>query len=315
MFSRLKIFTGNSNIELAQEVAKYAGIPLGDAEVFKFSNDNTFVKINENVRGADTYIIQSTCYPVNDNLMELLIMIDALRRASAQRINCVIPIFGYARSDKKDQPRVPITAKLVANLLTTAGADRIVAMDLHSDQIQGFFDIPVDHLHSMPIFVRYFTANLNLKDAVVVSPDTGGTARARALAARLNLGLAIGDKRRVGNVDKSEILNIIGDVNGKTAILFDDIIDTGGSLCKMANALIAKGAKKVYAACAHGVLSGNAIANLENSPIEKLFITNSVPLSEEKMKCKKIVQLSIAELLATAIKKIHIEESVSILFR
>ncbi|MDO9578038.1 MAG: ribose-phosphate pyrophosphokinase [Candidatus Cloacimonadales bacterium] len=315
MFSRLKIFTGNSNIELAQEVAKYAGIPLGDAEVFKFSNDNTFVKINENVRGADTYIIQSTCFPVNDNLMELLIMIDALRRASAQRINCVIPIFGYARSDKKDQPRVPITAKLVANLLTTAGADRIVAMDLHSDQIQGFFDIPVDHLHSMPIFVRYFTANLNLKDAVVVSPDTGGTARARALAARLNLGLAIGDKRRVGNVDKSEILNIIGDVNGKTAILFDDIIDTGGSLCKMANALIAKGAKKVYAACAHGVLSGNAIANLENSPIEKLFITNSVPLSEEKMKCKKIVQLSIAELLATAIKKIHIEESVSILFR
>lgn len=315
MFSRLKIFTGNSNIELAQEVAKFAGIPLGDAEVFKFSNDNTFVKINENVRGADTYIIQSTCFPVNDNLMELLIMIDALRRASAQRINCVIPIFGYARSDKKDQPRVPITAKLVANLLTTAGADRIVAMDLHSDQIQGFFDIPVDHLHSMPIFVRYFAVNLDMHNAVVVSPDTGGTARARALATRLNLGLAIGDKRRVGNVDKSEILNIIGDVEGKTAILFDDIIDTGGSLCKMANALVANGAKKVYAACAHGILSGNAIANLENSPIEKLFITNSVPLSEEKMKCKKIVQLSIAELLATAIKKIHIEESVSILFR
>lgn len=315
MFSRLKIFTGNSNIELAQEVAKFAGIPLGDAEVFKFSNDNTFVKINENVRGADTYIIQSTCFPVNDNLMELLIMIDALRRASAQRINCVIPIFGYARSDKKDQPRVPITAKLVANLLTTAGADRIVAMDLHSDQIQGFFDIPVDHLHSMPIFVRYFAVNLDMHNAVVVSPDTGGTARARALATRLNLGLAIGDKRRVGNVDKSEILNIIGDVEGKTAILFDDIIDTGGSLCKMANALVENGAKKVYAACAHGILSGNAIANLENSPIEKLFITNSVPLSEEKMKCKKIVQLSIAELLATAIKKIHIEESVSILFR
>jgi ribose-phosphate pyrophosphokinase len=315
MFSRLKIFTGNSNIELASEVAKYAGIPMGDAEVFKFSNDNTFVKINENVRGADTYIIQSTCSPVNDNLMELLIMIDALKRASAQRINCVIPIFGYARSDKKDQPRVPITAKLVANLLTTAGADRIVAMDLHSDQIQGFFDIPVDHLYSMPIFVRYFSANLDLKDAVVVSPDTGGTARARALATRLNLGLAIGDKRRVGNVDKTEILNIIGDVDGKTCILFDDIIDTGGSLCKMADALISKGAKKVYAACAHGVLSGNAITNLENSPIEKLFITNSVPLLEEKMKSEKIVQLSIAELLATAIKKIHIEESVSILFR
>jgi len=315
MFSRLKIFTGNANIELANEVAKYAGIPLGDAEVFKFSNDNTFVKINENVRGADTYIIQPTCFPVNDNIMELLIMIDALKRASAQRINCVIPLFGYARSDKKDQPRVPITAKLVANLLTTAGADRIVAMDLHSDQIQGFFDIPVDHMYSMPIFVRHFTANLDLKNAVVVSPDTGGTARARALATRLNLGLAIGDKRRVGNNDKTEVMNIIGDVDDKTAILFDDIIDTGGSLCKMADTLIAQGAKKVYAACAHGILSGSAIANLEQSPIEKVFITNSVSLSDEKRKCEKLVQLSIAELLATAIKKIHIEESVSILFR
>jgi ribose-phosphate pyrophosphokinase len=315
MFSRLKVFTGNANVALAKEVAKYAGIPLGEADVFKFSNDNTFVKINENVRGADTFIIQPTCYPVNDNLMELLIMIDALKRASAQRINCVIPIFGYARSDKKDQPRVPITAKLVADLLSVAGADRIVTMDLHSDQIQGFFNIPVDHLNSLPIFVRYFVANLDLSNAVIVSPDTGGTARARALAARLDLGLAIGDKRRIGNDDKAEILNIIGDVEGKTAILFDDIIDTGGSLCKMSKALINKGAKKVYAACAHGILSGKAIENLENSPIEKLFITNSVPLSKEKQKCQKIVQLSIAELLATAIKKIHIEESLSILFR
>jgi len=315
MFSRLKIFAGNANLKLAEEVARYAGIPLGDLEVFKFSNDNTFVKVNENVRGADTFIIQPTCYPVNDNIMELLIMIDALKRASAQRINCVIPIFGYARSDKKDQPRVPITAKLIADLLTTAGAHRVVAMDLHSNQIQGFFDIPVDHLYSMPIFVRYFKANLDLSNAVVVSPDTGGTARARALASRLDLGLAIGDKRRIGNADKAEILNIIGDVDGKTAILFDDIIDTGGSLCKMAKGLIDKGAKKVYAACAHGVLSGNAIKNLEESPIEKLFITNSVPLSEEKGKCEKIVQLSIAELLAIAVKKIHIEESLSILFR
>ncbi|MCF7792595.1 MAG: ribose-phosphate pyrophosphokinase [Candidatus Cloacimonetes bacterium] len=315
MFSRLKVFTGNANVELAKEVAKFAGIPLGEADVFKFSNDNTFVKINENVRGADTFIIQPTCYPVNDNLMELLIMIDALKRASAQRINCVIPIFGYARSDKKDQPRIPITAKLVADLLGVAGADRIVAMDLHSDQIQGFFDIPVDHLNSLPIFVRYFTANLDLSNAVIVSPDTGGTARARALAARLDLGLAIGDKRRTGNDDKTEILNIIGDVEGKIAILFDDIIDTGGSLCKMSNVLMKKGAKKVYAACAHGILSGKAIVNLEKAPIEKVFITNSVPLSKEKQKCKKIVQLSIAELLATAIKKIHIEESLSILFR
>lgn len=315
MFSRLKVFTGNANVELAKEVAKFAGIPLGEADVFKFSNDNTFVKINENVRGADTFIIQPTCYPVNDNLMELLIMIDALKRASAQRINCVIPIFGYARSDKKDQPRIPITAKLVADLLGVAGADRIVAMDLHSDQIQGFFNIPVDHLNSLPIFVRYFTANLDLCNAVIVSPDTGGTARARALAARLDLGLAIGDKRRTGNDDKAEILNIIGDVEGKIAILFDDIIDTGGSLCKMSNVLMKKGAKKVYAACAHGILSGNAIENLEKAPIEKVFITNSVPLSKEKQKCKKIIQLSIAELLATAIKKIHIEESLSILFR
>ncbi len=315
MFSRLKIFTGNANIELANEVAKYAGIPLGDAEVFKFSNDNIFVKINENVRGADTFILQPTCYPVNDNLMELLIMIDALKRASARNINCVIPSFGYARSDKKDQPRVPITAKLVADLLTTAGASRVIAMDLHSDQIQGFFNIPVDHLYSTPIFVRYLTANHDLSDAVVVSPDTGGTARARALAKRLNCSLAIGDKRRLGNDDKAEVLNIIGDVENKTAILYDDIIDTGGSLAKMSKALMDRGAKKVYAACAHGVLSGNAIKNLEESPIEKLYITNSIPLSPEKKKCKKIIQLSIAELLAIAIKKIHIEESLSNLFR
>jgi len=315
MFSRLKIFTGNSNTELANEVSKLSGIPLGDAEVFKFSNDNSFVKINENVRGADTFIIQPTCYPVNDSIMELFIMIDALKRASAARINCIIPIFGYARSDKKDQPGVAITAKLIADLLTKAGANRIVAMDLHSDQIQGFFDIPVDHLYSSPIFIRYFKANLDLTNTVVVSPDTGGTARARFLAERLDCSLAIGDKRRVGNNDKAEVLNIIGDVEGKTAILFDDIIDTGGSLCKISKALIKQGAKEVYAACAHGILSGNAIGNLEESPIKKLFITNSAPLSEEKAKCKKIVQLSIAELLANAIKKIHIEESLSILFR
>ncbi|MDA3813167.1 MAG: ribose-phosphate pyrophosphokinase [Candidatus Cloacimonetes bacterium] len=315
MFSRLKIFTGNSNIELANEVSKLSGIPLGDAEVFKFSNDNSFVKINENVRGADIFIIQPTCFPVNDNLMELFIMIDALKRASAARINCIIPLFGYARSDKKDQPGVAITGKLIADLLTKAGANRIVAMDLHSDQIQGFFDIPVDHLYSTPIFIRYFKANLDLTDAVVVSPDTGGTARARLLAKRLDCGLAIGDKRRIRNDDKAEILNIIGDVEGKTAFLFDDIIDTGGSLCKMSQALLNHGAKKVYAACAHGILSGNAIKNLEESPIEKLFITNSVPLTKEKAKCKKIVQLPIAELLANAIKKIHIEESLSILFR
>ncbi len=315
MLTKLKIFTGNANRKLAEEIAQYAGIPLGNAEIFKFSNDNTFVKIKENVRGADTFIIQPTCYPVNDSVMELFIMIDALKRASAQKISCVIPIFGYARSDKKDQTGIPITAKLIADLLTTAGADRVIAMDLHSDQIQGFFNIPVDHIFSTPIFTRYFKTILDLSNTVVVSPDTGGTARARALAKRLNCTIAVGDKRRIGNDDQADILSVVGNVKDKNCILFDDIIDTGGSLCKMSHVLIKNGAKKVYAAAAHGILSGNAIQNLEESPIEKLFITNSVPLSNEKKKCKKIVQLSVAELLATAIKKIHKKESLSILFR
>ncbi len=313
MFSRMKIFSGNSNIELAKEVANFAGIPLGDADVFKFSNDDSFVKINENVRGADIFIIQSTCMPTNDNLMELLIMIDAFKRASAQRINCIIPYYGYARSDKKDQPRVPITAKLVADLLETAGADRVISVDLHAEQIQGFFNIPVDHLISTPIFARHIKSNIDNDDVVVVSPDSGGANRARELAKRLRTGLAIGDKRRVDNNDNAEILNIIGEVEGKVAILFDDIIDTGGSLTKIAQGLKDHGAKKVYAACVHGVLSGNAVEKIDNSPIEKLFITNTVPLGEKKS--DKIVQLSIAELLAIAVKKIHIEESISILFR
>lgn len=315
MFSKLKLITGNANKPLAEEVARYAGIPLGDIELFKFSNDEAFVKINDNVRGADVFIIQPTCYPVNDNLMDLLIIIDALRRASAQRINCVIPYFGYARSDKKDQPRVPITAKLVADIITVAGADRVITVDLHADQIQGFFNIPVDHLYSIPIFERYFKSIINTEDVVVVSPDSGGANRARSLAKRLKCGLAIGDKRRSGNNDQTELLNIIGEVKDKVAILFDDIIDTGGSLIKISNVLTEQGAKRIFAACVHGVLSGNAIENLENSPIEKLFITNSIPISPEKQKCDKIVQLSIAEMLAIAIKKIHIEESISILFR
>jgi ribose-phosphate pyrophosphokinase len=315
MFSRLKIFAGNANRELAEEVAKFAGIPLGDMDIFKFSNDESFVKINDNVRGTDVFIIQPTCYPVNDNMMELLIMIDAFKRASAQRINCVIPYYGYARSDKKDQPRIPITAKLVADLITQAGAHRVITMDLHADQIQGFFNIPVDHLYSIPIFARYFKSIMPLDNLVVVSPDSGGANRARALAKRLNCSLAIGDKRRQGNSDQTELLNIIGDVNGKETILFDDIIDTGGSLVKVATALEKFGAKKIYAASVHGVLSGKAINNLENSPIEKLFITNSIPLNEKKRACTKIVQLSIAEILAIAIKKVHIEESISSLFR
>ncbi|OQX93150.1 MAG: ribose-phosphate pyrophosphokinase [Tenericutes bacterium 4572_104] len=315
MFSRLKIFSGKANLPLAEEVARHAGIPLGDMESKKFANDESFIKINDNVRGADVFLIQPTCYPVNDNLVELLVMLDAFKRASAQRITCVIPYYGYARSDKKDQPRVPITAKLVADLLTVAGADRIITVDLHAEQIQGFFNIPVDHLFSMTTFVRHFKELSHEEDFVVVSPDSGGANRARAFAKRLNCDLAIGDKRRSGNDDNTELLNIIGNVEGKTAILFDDIIDTGGSLCKVAHALKKNGVTKIFAACAHGILSGPAIERLEDSPIEKLFITNTVPLNEKKSKCDKIVQLSIAEMLAIAIKKIHIEESLSILFR
>ncbi|MDI3503621.1 MAG: ribose-phosphate pyrophosphokinae [Candidatus Cloacimonadota bacterium] len=315
MFSKLKLITGNSNRPLAEEVSRHAGIPLGDIELFKFSNDESFVKINDNVRGADVFVIQPTSYPVNDSLMDLLIIIDALKRASAQRINCVIPYYAYARSDKKDQPRVPITAKLVADLITVAGADRVVTVDLHADQIQGFFDIPVDHLYSIPTFARYFKSIMQMEDIVVVSPDSGGANRARALAKRLNCSMAIGDKRRSGNDDQSELLNIIGDVRGQTAILFDDIIDTGGSLIKVAQALQEQGARRILAACTHGVLSGKAIEYLEASPIEKLFITNTIQLAEYKRSCKKIVQLSIAEMLAIAIKKIHIGESISLLFR
>ncbi len=314
MFSKLKLITGNANRPLAEEVARYAGIPLADIDLFKFANDESFVKINDNVRGADVFVIQPTCRPVNDNLMDLLIIIDALKRASAQRINCVIPYYAYARSDKKDQPRVPITAKLVADLITVAGADRVITVDLHADQIQGFFNIPVDHLFSVPSFARYFQG-MDIEDLVVVSPDSGGAPRARALAKRLDCGLAIGDKRRSGNNDQTELLNIIGDVCGKTAILFDDIIDTGGSLIKVSYALQEQGVRKIYAACTHGVLSGPAVQNLIDSPIEKLFVTNTIPLSPDKQQCEKIVQLSLAEMLAIAIKKIHIEESLSILFK
>jgi len=314
VYAKLKLITGNANRPLAEEVARYAGIPLADIDLFKFSNDESFVKINDNVRGADVFVIQPTCRPVNDNLMDLLIIIDALKRASAQRINCVIPYYAYARSDKKDQPRVPITAKLVADLITVAGADRVITVDLHADQIQGFFNIPVDHLFSIPSFARYFQS-MKIDNVVVVSPDSGGAIRARALAKRLDCGLAIGDKRRSGNNDQTELLNIIGDVAGKTAILFDDIIDTGGSLIKVAHALHEQGTQRILAACTHGVLSGNAVKNLEASPIEKLFVTNTIPLGEEKAQSAKIVQLSIAEMLAVAIKKIHIEESLSVLFR
>ena len=314
MRSKIHIFTGNANPELAQKVAEHAGLPLSRAEVFKFSNDNTFVKILDNVRGTDVFIIQPTFMPVNDNLMELLIMIDALHRASAGMITAVIPYYGYARSDKKDQPRVPITAKLVANLLTVAGADRVVTFDLHAEQIQGFFDIPVDHLSMLPIFLSYFQP-LNLKDCVVVAPDTGGTQRARMLGKGLNVNIAIGDKRRIGNKGNLELLNVVGEVENKNTIIIDDIIDSGNSVIKMADALKNEGAKKIYCACTHAVLSGNAVERIDKSNIYELVVTDSIPLGEKKNKSSKIKQLSIASLLAQAILRIHNEESVSVLFK
>ncbi|MCK4338461.1 MAG: ribose-phosphate pyrophosphokinase [Candidatus Cloacimonetes bacterium] len=314
MYSKLRIFTGNANKELAQKVAEHTGIPLSRAEVFKFSNDNTFVKIVDNVRGSDVFIIQPTCMPVNDNLMELLIMIDALHRASAARITAVIPYFAYARSDKKDQPRVPITAKLVANLITIAGANRIITFDLHAEQIQGFFDIPVDHLSMLPIFLSYFKP-LNLKDVVVVSPDTGGTRRARWLAKGLNASIAIGDKRRIGNKGNTELLHIVGEVKGKSAIIVDDIIDSGNSVISMAEALTKEGASKIYCACTHPVLSGDAVERIDRSQISECVVTDSIPLAEKKNRSKKIKQLSIGSLLAQAITRVHNEESLSVLFK
>jgi len=314
--SKLKIFSGTANPDLAKEVSAISGIPISNAEIFKFSNDDTFVKINDNVRGSDVFIIQPTCFPVNDNIMELLIMIDSLKRASAYRITCIIPYYGYARSDKKDQPRVPITAKLVADLITVAGANRVITMDLHADQIQGFFNIPVDHLYAMPVFAKYLQG-LNIKpaDMVIVSPDSGGANRARYFAKRMNCSFAIGDKRRVGNDNNAEVMSLMGDVAGKVAILFDDIIDTGSSLSKMSVKIKEQGASKIYACCVHGVLSSNAADNIQASPIDTLFITNSIPLSPKHREYKKIVQLSIAEMLSTAIKKVHDEESISILFQ
>jgi len=314
MYSKLKILTGNANTELAYAVSEYADLPLSKRELFKFSNDNSFVKIMENVRGFDVFVIQPTCKPVNDNLMELLIMIDALRRASAARITAVIPYFAYARSDKKDQPRVPITAKLVANLLTTAGANRIITFDLHAQQVQGFFDIPVDHLSMLPIFLKYFKS-LNLKNVVIVSPDTGGTDRARWFAQQLDANIAIGDKRRIGNDGKVEILRIVGDVEKKIAIIVDDIIDSAKSTVKMARALQDNNAAKIFCACTHPVLSGKAVDRINNSPIDECVVTDSIPLNEAAKKSKKIKQLSIASLLAQAIKRIHNEETVSVLFK
>lgn len=307
------IFTGNSNPDLAEEIVKYLKMPLGKALVGTFSEGEIRVKIEENVRGKDVFVVQSTCPPPNENLMELLILIDALKRASARRITAVLPFFGYARQDRKDQPRVPITAKLVANLLTTAGSNRILTVDLHAGQIQGFFDIPMDHLLAVTTFVNYFK-KLKIKNVVVVSPDVGGIKMARAYAKRLHSPLAIVDKRRIGGED-TEVMNILGaeEVKGRHAIIIDDIVATAGSVTEAAGALKKAGAKDVYAAITHPVLSGPAIKRIHNSAIKRMFVTNSIPLTKEK-KHEKIKVLSIAPLLGEAIKRIHNEESVSSLF-
>jgi ribose-phosphate pyrophosphokinase len=310
MTERLKIFTGNANPALAEEICKCLKVPLGKAEVGHFSDGELRVKLLENVRGDDTFVVQPTSPPVNENVMELLVMIDALARASARRITAVVPYYGYGRQDRKAEPRVPISAKLVANLITAAGADRVLAMDLHAGQIQGFFDIPVDHLYAMPVFLDYIRKK-KLKDLVVVSPDAGGVERARAFAKRLNADLAIVDKRRP-RPNEANVMNVIGDVKGKTAILLDDMVDTAGTLTEDAHALKRFGAKQVFAACSHGVLSGPAMKRLGDSPIEELMVSNSIPLNGKP--AEKVTVLSVAALLAEAIKRIHEDQSVSQLF-
>ena len=310
---QLKVFAGRSNPALGKKIFKELGIGSGEIEIIDFSDEETFVQINENVRGADVFAVQSLCQPGNANIMELLIMMDAFRRASAERITAVIPYFAYARQDRKVQPRVPITAKLLANLIVAAGADRIIAMDLHAGQIQGFFDIPVDHLFAGPIVWEYFRKRDVVKDLTVISPDAGGVERARAYAKRLGAELGIIDKRRE-RAGVSEVLHIIGDVKGRDVLIVDDIVDTAGTLTQGAQALVDAGARRVFAACSHAVLSGPAIQRIKESPIEELVVSDSIPLSEEGMSCKQIKVLSVGNLLAEAIRRIHEDASVSSLF-
>ncbi len=309
-FRGLKIFSGNANRPLAEGICKYLGVPLGKAHVGRFADGEINVQIEENVRGADCYLIQPTCRPTNENLMELLILIDALRRASAGRITAVIPYFGYARADRKTAPRVPISSKLVANLVVTAGAQRVITMDLHAAQIQGFFDIPVDHLYAAPILLDYVKRK-NLKNLVVVSPDVGGTERARAFAKRLNAQLVIIDKRRP-RPNEASVYNIIGDVRGKACFILDDMIDTGGTLVKVAEKIRENGATKVYAACVHGVLSGAAHDLIAKSSLEEMILTDSIPV--HALAGGKLKVLSISPLLGEAIARNHQGKSISALF-
>jgi ribose-phosphate pyrophosphokinase len=309
---RLKVFTGTAHPALAEEICQYLRVPLGDCMVKTFSDGEIYLQINENVRGTDVFVVQPTCTPVDRNLMELLLMMDALRRASAKRITAVLPYYGYSRQDRKDKPRVPISAKLVARLLVTAGADRVLSLDLHAAQIQGFFDIPVDHLFAAPVMVEYIRG-LNLTDITVVSPDAGGVERARAFAKHLEAPLAIIDKRRA-QPNVAEVMHVIGDVHGRVCLIVDDLVDTAGTLVNAAEALVNRGASKAYACCTHPVLSGSALHHIGNSVLTELVVSNSIPLHEEARSCKKIRQLSVAPLLAEAIRSIYEETSISRLF-
>lgn len=309
--NELGLFSGRANRELASKIAKHIGVPLGKMELTSFSDKETYVKISENIRGKDIFLIQPTSPPANENLMELLIMIDAFQRASARRITAVIPYYGYGRQDRKDEPRVPITAKLVANLITTAGADRVLTMDLHAAQIQGFFDIKVDHLFAAPVFIDYFTSK-NLKNLVVLSPDMGGVRRVRAYANRLDASLAVIDKRRTG-ANKAEVLNVVGKVKGRQILIVDDMIDTGGTLMAAVQVIQEKGVRKIRASGTHPVLSGNVYEMIESSSLEELVVTDTIPLKQEKIKTK-IKVLSVAPLLGEAIRRIHEDKSVSSLF-
>jgi ribose-phosphate pyrophosphokinase len=310
--TEMKLFGGTSNTTLTAEICDYLGIEPGKITVKTFSDGETSVEIGENIRGQDLFVLQSTCTPVNDNLMQLLIIMDALRRASAERVTAVIPYYGYGRQDRKTKPRVPITAKLVADLITVGGANRVVSMDLHAGQIQGYFNIPVDNIFAAPILLKYIQTNFQ-NDLVIVSPDAGGVERARAFAKRLNASLAIIDKRRdAPNIAKA--MNIIGEVQGKIAIILDDMVDTAGTLTEAAKALKNREASAIHACCTHAVLSGPAIERIDSSPIDSLLVTNTIPLNDNAKECKKITVLSIAELMGETIRRIHSSNSVSTLF-
>jgi ribose-phosphate pyrophosphokinase len=313
LFTEFKVFSGTANSKLTEEICESLGCPLGAAMIKRFADGETHLQIQENVRGADVFLVQPTCTPVDQHLMELLLLLDALKRASAERITAVLPYYGYARQDRKDRPRMPISAKLVASLLETAGASRVLALDLHAAQIQGFFDIPVDHLFAAPVMLEYFETRFERGDLIIVSPDAGGVERARSFAKRLNAPLAIIDKRRT-DANVAEVMNIIGEVRGKHCLIVDDLVDTAGTLVKGVEALLEQGAKSVSACATHPVLSGSAVERICASPLLELVVTNSIPLAGPAAECSKIRQLSVAPLLARAIQSIHEGGSISTLF-